>query len=316
MLVAETLVQKLKTACARQLVPGTDGVMLVQASRDGDLEVVLRLLYTNPFIHTQELRDAMWEAVRCRRLEILRSLLEFRVDPASPPSPALGKPPAPLRNAPWTPLLALAVNGSTERAEIVAELVARGCGECCPASRGDAPPAPHLSAATSLQCQRGGGSRRSKGSTHDVGVQCRRSEGIVGTEHCNPSNSQRGLDLLRGLLDNHSSGDLESQLVGLESQKLAAFETELESLLQMVRGHRQRRLEQQLQSVERRHAAECRGRQSLEEEQACIVCSELAKTVLFLPCRHLCTCENCAAQLSLCPICRAVISEKVRCIRP
>merc|ERR1712232_941414 len=97
--------------------------MLVRASRDGDLEVVLRLLYTNPFVDGQELRNALWEAVRCRQLEVLRSLLEFRVDPAGAASPEVSQPPSPLRHVPWTPLLALAVNDCGERAQIVAELV-------------------------------------------------------------------------------------------------------------------------------------------------------------------------------------------------
>eukprot|EP00439_Symbiodinium_sp_Y106_P002137 s1803_g1.t1 len=45
-----------------------------------------------------------------------------------------------------------------------------------------------------------------------------------------------------------------------------------------------------------------RGRQTLEEEQCCVVCSEFQKSVLFMPCRHLCTCRDCAAPLQLCPI--------------
>jgi len=297
-------------------VPATCVSMLVQASRDGDVDLVLRLLYTNPFLQTQELRDALWEAVRCRRLEILRSLLEFRVDPASPPSAALGAPPAPLGRVPWTPLLALAVNGSAERAEIVAELVARGRGEGRPAPRGDVPPAQSPCEAKPLQGQPRNGSRRGRCSVHDAAVQCQRGGGGTPVGSCGPPGSRQNSDIIGALLSCSCPADVDSQLAGLEGQQLATVETELEAVLQRVRGHRQRRLEQQLQSVERRHAAECRGRQSLEEDQQCIVCSELAKTVLFLPCRHLCTCESCSSQLSLCPICRAVISEKVRCIRP
>merc|ERR1719453_348571 len=97
--------------------------MLVQASRDGDLDVVLRLLYTNPFVDDQELRNALWEAARCKRLEVLRSLIEFRVDPEATASPELSAPPSALQHVPWTPLLALAVNDDADRAKIVAELI-------------------------------------------------------------------------------------------------------------------------------------------------------------------------------------------------
>eukprot|EP00931_Biecheleriopsis_adriatica_P077516 TRINITY_DN51066_c0_g1_i1.p1 TRINITY_DN51066_c0_g1~~TRINITY_DN51066_c0_g1_i1.p1 ORF type:complete len:309 (+),score=77.86 TRINITY_DN51066_c0_g1_i1:47-973(+) len=308
--------------------------MLVKATQDGDLEVVLRLLYTNPFIGQQELRDSVWEAVRGCRLEVLRSLLEFRVDPGCEPSQSLSAPPPPLRRVRWTPLLSLAVNGSHERAEIVAELLAAG---------------------QSLQSEpRGGSSSSSRAERADCkkaipDVPFKKLAGIVqapgpvvqraepATKGYSPvqqaeqpkqggsapamsvttlQTPSQGKGLMLAVAGAATAQEVEARLGGLRAEELAPLETELEALLSAVRAHRQRCLEQQLQSVQRKHDEACKGWQSLEEEQSCVVCSELEKTILFLPCRHLCTCRECADQLLLCPICRADIVEKVQCIRP
>merc|ERR1712046_537735 len=102
----------------------------------------------------------------------------------------------------------------------------------------------------------------------------------------------------------------------LSDEVLASMESKLESSLRALRAHRQQRWEKQLRSVQRRHDEESKGRQSLEDAQACVVCSESAKAVLFMPCRHLCACRTCAARLVACPICRTTIKEQVQCIRP
>jgi len=283
--------------------------------------VVLRLLYTNPFINRQELRDALWESVRCNRLEILRSLLEFRVDPSSAPSSSLSQAPASLRHVPWTPLLALAVNGAgraEDRAELVAELLRADASKEAGKQRSK-PPSPTLeipvASSYTHETEPTGQSKRCVG---------RGGGDVVGM----PKPTRNDRDLVASLLDeaDKSSRDtkesrqpsdrIRDRLGQLGSEDLASVETELESLLRAVRCQRQQRLEQQLQSVQRRHEQESRGRQELEEGQICVVCSESEKTILFMPCRHLCTCVVSAAQLNLCPICRAEIAEKVRCIRP
>lgn len=392
--------------------------MLVRASRDGDLEVVLRLLYTNPFIDGQEqqLRNALWEAVRCRQLEVLRSLLEFRVDPASSPSPDLSRPPASLQNTAWTPLLALAVDGCEKRAQIVAELVSRRGGDSVaeqsaiktvgpsttpfitirppgavvrPGFVHDSSPSPSaavtVATATSSptptprsgkekeeaeefnnpedlfttvpsnrRIQPGGRHNQVIGnaSKHLANVIRRSSApgyagggggsvaGAVGGINEGSAGSAAGsattvsnqreaaiqcsldaatrkeFELLAVLLAQSGQAEQDARLHPLDDDALATLESRLEGALRTVRAHRHQRWEQQLMSVQRRHAEECRGRQSLEDEQACVVCSEEGKSVLFMPCRHLCTCERCAVKLSACPICRAVIEESVKCIKP
>lgn len=49
------------------------------------------------------------------------------------------------------------------------------------------------------------------------------------------------------------------------------------------------------------------------EQRLCVVCQEMEKCVLLLPCRHLCLCEGCSQKkdLSICPLCRRGIAQKI-----
>ena len=48
-----------------------------------------------------------------------------------------------------------------------------------------------------------------------------------------------------------------------------------------------------------------------EEELNCVVCLTMRKTVVLLPCRHLCTCKDCVDDLQECPMCRTAISASM-----
>jgi len=52
--------------------------------------------------------------------------------------------------------------------------------------------------------------------------------------------------------------------------------------------------------------------QSLREERSCKICLEKEASIVFLPCGHLCSCENCAPALRVCAVCRAPIQGLVR----
>ena len=43
----------------------------------------------------------------------------------------------------------------------------------------------------------------------------------------------------------------------------------------------------------------------------CLVCTDNAANVLFKPCLHMVSCENCAPVMKKCVECRATIDEKV-----
>ena len=54
-----------------------------------------------------------------------------------------------------------------------------------------------------------------------------------------------------------------------------------------------------------------------EENRACVICQVRPKSVLLMPCRHLCICQECVnmsspALLQKCPLCRQVIIEKIQ----
>ena len=77
-------------------------------------------------------------------------------------------------------------------------------------------------------------------------------------------------------------------------------------------------LEKQLQAslvaVDKRKAAIIRDEIGQHKEQRlCIICQEHEKSVVLLPCRHMCLCESCSLhdQLVMCPLCRRAIAHKI-----
>jgi hypothetical protein len=50
-----------------------------------------------------------------------------------------------------------------------------------------------------------------------------------------------------------------------------------------------------------------------KEQRMCIICCEKEKSVVLLPCRHLCLCDTCSThdQLAVCPLCREPIVHKI-----
>ncbi|EPY27924.1 hypothetical protein STCU_05414 [Strigomonas culicis] len=53
-----------------------------------------------------------------------------------------------------------------------------------------------------------------------------------------------------------------------------------------------------------------------EENEMCVICMFSPKDTTILPCRHMCTCYECAGQLRLgtnrCPICRTEIQRLIK----
>ena len=56
----------------------------------------------------------------------------------------------------------------------------------------------------------------------------------------------------------------------------------------------------------------------LEDARLCRVCMEAEICFVFIPCGHICTCENCAlnGDLKNCPICRAKITKRIKTFLP
>lgn len=69
-----------------------------------------------------------------------------------------------------------------------------------------------------------------------------------------------------------------------------------------------------LRQVEARRDVLLQKRRDQEEDKRlCVVCLSVDKTVVLVPCLHLCVCTDCsnANALKLCPICRKPIDGKV-----
>ena len=52
------------------------------------------------------------------------------------------------------------------------------------------------------------------------------------------------------------------------------------------------------------------------DRSLCKICLDAPIDMLLMPCRHLCCCQDCASKLNECPICRAVISDRISVYRP
>jgi hypothetical protein len=70
------------------------------------------------------------------------------------------------------------------------------------------------------------------------------------------------------------------------------------------------------------HAASCASTLSNPQhsEKMCVVCMEREKSVVLMPCLHLCICQECTDQLiahsgrkkAMCPVCRQLIQNHIK----
>ncbi|XP_026718098.1 baculoviral IAP repeat-containing protein 7 [Athene cunicularia] len=112
-----------------------------------------------------------------------------------------------------------------------------------------------------------------------------------------PSESELISDLLQPDWEESSSAE--------ESRDAVQRETETSSSREEMQSV------QQKESDESRMSTEEQLRR-LQEERMCKVCMDRDVSVVFVPCGHLVACGECALNLRLCPICRAVIQGNVR----
>ena len=47
-------------------------------------------------------------------------------------------------------------------------------------------------------------------------------------------------------------------------------------------------------------------------KKICIACMTNEISIIFRPCNHLCTCENCSEKINICPMCRQLITSKIK----
>ncbi len=47
-------------------------------------------------------------------------------------------------------------------------------------------------------------------------------------------------------------------------------------------------------------------------KKTCIACMANEINIIFKPCNHLCTCENCSEKINICPMCRQLITSRMK----
>lgn len=50
----------------------------------------------------------------------------------------------------------------------------------------------------------------------------------------------------------------------------------------------------------------------IEKDSNCCVCINSAPAIVFIPCGHLCACEECSKKCDVCPVCRNAIGSKIK----
>ncbi|OQR98793.1 hypothetical protein ACHHYP_07860 [Achlya hypogyna] len=95
-------------------------------------------------------------------------------------------------------------------------------------------------------------------------------------------------------------------LHALEIPQLRELEDTLDTALYKVRTIKEQKIQEQKQLLDRQVEVQ-------QELKLCVICLTAEKTILCLPCRHVCMCEACSghAEVVRCPICRLPIDEKM-----
>ena len=50
----------------------------------------------------------------------------------------------------------------------------------------------------------------------------------------------------------------------------------------------------------------------LMNKKSCIVCISNEISIIFKPCNHLCICEKCSEKVNICPMCRQLITSRIK----
>jgi hypothetical protein len=113
-----------------------------------------------------------------------------------------------------------------------------------------------------------------------------------------------------------------SALSGMSIDDLGALEASLEDNVKAVRAAKERRMKEAMAASDGGG-----GGDAATARLMCVVCLSKQKNMLFLPCKHLCTCSGCADRVmravgpggggdgggggggAKCPICRTIVEH-------
>ncbi len=103
--------------------------------------------------------------------------------------------------------------------------------------------------------------------------------------------------------------DMEKKLLKYRGDESTLSTFSIEQLEEL-----EKELKSVLTKIEQKKAVLIRNQiESQKEQRLCVICQEREKSVVLLPCRHLCLCANCATHdmLDQCPLCREGIAHKI-----
>jgi len=131
------------------------------------------------------------------------------------------------------------------------------------------------------------------------------------------SELQTQLSLVQQQLEEKTmaEGELQTQLAEASSKILMA--DLVDALPQLMNQHNLREMDFQkvcsLEKILKNYAFQAEKiREEFQTTQdCCCICQDKNKSILFLPCRHMCTCSTCSASVESCPICRKTITQKI-----
>jgi hypothetical protein len=76
----------------------------------------------------------------------------------------------------------------------------------------------------------------------------------------------------------------------------------------------EKKLKNSLENLEERKTALIRDQMEQQKEQRyCVICQAKEKSVVLLPCRHMCLCDDCSGsnKIDVCPLCRKAIAHRI-----
>ena len=135
-----------------------------------------------------------------------------------------------------------------------------------------------------------------------------------GDKWSDPSSTSTSMDLLTptrflNALERVSLDDIDNFYSQFNDEELS----KCTSALSLVASKVEEAKRLSIQQKEKDLAA---SKLSSEENSLCCICRDATKTILLLPCRHLCLCEDCSVSLQQrrgsCPVCRETVRDTLR----
>lgn len=103
----------------------------------------------------------------------------------------------------------------------------------------------------------------------------------------------------------------EIENIELKEEREKEEEEEKKSSVTIIKGKGDEKIAEILKEKDKEKEKLGEELEKLKDERSCVVCLENPRSILFLPCKHLCVCAECKDSLDQCPLCRQKIEQKI-----